>query len=302
MARLYVVPAGAPELVKSNQKDIYYVSNTSHLVSEITKRLISPASWIRYQNEMQLIAELMYFGFTTLYGNQTIGEEYCNSVLVEQSQRPYATASLLRRLIGILLQVGSAYVLRRCTLWLNTRIEARDIPFNLTENNYQLLAKVIVLCETVFGFLSQFHLAVFYVHGAFYHIAKRLTGLRYVMIKYGVPQNVTQSSPYKYLGWIMALQIMIKIIDRIQQLKSNNCVPSKFPMAGQLVRDGTSSSAGLQCMLCLSTCKSETATPCGHIFCWECIIDWSREKEECPLCRSSTLPRQLVHLQNFSIY
>ena len=295
MARLHVVPAGAPELVRSNQKDIYYVSNTSHLVSEIAMGLVSPASWIRYQNELQLVAELIYFSFTTIYGNQTLGEEYCSSVLVGQNKLPYVAASLFRRLIGILLQVGGAYALRKWRLWLNTRVGARDLPLNLTENAYQILAKVTALSETVVNLLSQFHLALFYTHGAFYHIAKRLSGLRYVTIKYGVPQNMAQSSPYKYLGWIMTLQVVVKIIDRIQQLKRKdwNSNSSKFSQ-----ESGNNSS--LQCMLCLNTCKSETSTPCGHIFCWECIVEWSREKEECPICRSSTLPRQLVHLQNFS--
>lgn len=294
MARLHVIPAGAPELVRSNQKDIYYVSNTSHLVSEIAKGLVSPASWIRYQKELQLVAELIYFGFTTIYGNQTLGEEYCNSVLVGQSERPYIAASFVRRLIGIFLQVGGAYALRRWTLWLNTRIDAHDLPFNLTENSYRTLTKVTELCETIFSFLSQFHLALFYTHGAYYHVAKRLTGLRYVMVKYGMPENITQSSPYKYLGWIMGMQIMIKLTDRMQQLRRSSWNSSKLS-------PGTSikTSSSLQCMLCLNTCKSETSTPCGHIFCWECIVDWSREKEECPLCRSSILPRQLVCLQNF---
>ena len=295
MARLHVVPAGAPELVRSNQKDIYYISNTSNLVSEIAKGLVRPASWIRYQNELQLVAELIYFGFTTIYGNQTLGEEYCNSVLVGQSERPYISASFIRRLIGILLQVGGAYTWRKLMLWLNTRIEARDLPFNLIENNYHTLAKVIALCETVFSFLTQLHLALFYTHGAFYHIAKRLTGLRYVVIKYGVvPENITQSSPYKYLGWIMGIQLMIKIIDRIHVKRDS--WNSKLSLERS---KGIKSSSSLQCMLCLNTCKSETSTPCGHIFCWDCIVDWSREKEECPLCRSSVLPRQLVHLQNF---
>ena len=295
--RLHVVPAGASELVRSNQKDIYYVSNISHLASEIAKGLVRPANWIRYQNELQLVAELIYFGFTTIYGNQTLGEEYCSSILVGQSQRPYVAANFIRRLIGILLQVGGAYTFRKWLLWLNTRIDARDLSFNLAEHHYHTLAKATALCETIFDFMSQFHLALFYAHGAFYHIAKRLTGLRYVMLRYGVPESITQSSPYKYLGWIMSVQLIIKIIDRIQvQRESWNS--QKFSMDRSV--NIISSTGQLQCILCLNTCRSQTSTPCGHIFCWNCIVDWSREKEECPLCRSGVLPRQLVHLQNFS--
>lgn len=40
-----------------------------------------------------------------------------------------------------------------------------------------------------------------------------------------------------------------------------------------------------KCTLCLEGLKDPSVTGCGHVFCWECIGDWVREKPECPLCR-----------------
>jgi peroxin-10 len=40
-----------------------------------------------------------------------------------------------------------------------------------------------------------------------------------------------------------------------------------------------------KCTLCLEGLKDPSVTNCGHVFCWECIGDWVREKPECPLCR-----------------
>jgi len=51
--------------------------------------------------------------------------------------------------------------------------------------------------------------------------------------------------------------------------------------------------AGRNCTLCLEERTANCATDCGHMFCWDCIVGWAREKAECPLCRQSL---SLIHL------
>jgi peroxin-10 len=53
-------------------------------------------------------------------------------------------------------------------------------------------------------------------------------------------------------------------------------------------------SSGKQCPLCLSPRSNVTCTPCGHLYCWDCIAAWCLEKPECPLCRAGVVPSQLV--------
>lgn len=58
-AGLHLLPAGAPELVRSNQKDRFYSNHISSLLSDISQQLLPLRYWLRWERELQLLAEVI---------------------------------------------------------------------------------------------------------------------------------------------------------------------------------------------------------------------------------------------------
>lgn len=54
------------------------------------------------------------------------------------------------------------------------------------------------------------------------------------------------------------------------------------------------------CVICYSSVKeNQKCFPscCLHIFCFECLCKWSKQKNQCPLCKKGNLMKKLM-IQN----
>ena len=56
-------------------------------------------------------------------------------------------------------------------------------------------------------------------------------------------------------------------------------------------------SPGVTCVICLESIRYQgSLSVCSHSFCFECILEWSKVDNSCPLCKSKFRCVRKVHL------
>ncbi|KAI9890211.1 MAG: peroxisome biogenesis factor 10 [Vezdaea aestivalis] len=314
MATDYQYPyATSPDIVRSYQRD---ASAHGTLASQITNLLrhIYGARFVHiYANETRTAAELLYFGLTTFLGSRTLGEEYCDLVHVETTTN--RLPSLRRRTGYIVTSILGPYLAIKHLPKIRARIRRLLSSSNALKpsafKSYLLDHLDTITSPSPVHYLT---LTLFYFGGAYYHLSKRLLGLRYIFTRHLSASE--QREGYEVLGALLLLQLAAQGWMQLQKLLTTSS------RLGETERDAKSGgltkvtsfpqsqspnydlkywifgSQQRKCTLCLDDMTNPSTTPCGHVFCWVCIGDWCREKAECPLCRQSSLPQHILPLKS----
>ena len=209
--------APAPDILRTHQKDAYFTSTLSTQASAIIRALFGARFAHRHSTTTAHLTELLYLCLTTLLGNRTLGEEYCDVIQVEDDT--LRLASLVRRLGYISSVVFAPWFFARSLPALRRKLRAKlehnvekakrkpgpMLPTSLRIQEY-LLQHLDSL--TSLNPIYALSLATFYFTGSYYHISKRLFALRYIFTRQIKPDE--QRVGYEVLGVLLVLQMAVQ--------------------------------------------------------------------------------------------
>ncbi|KAH8349976.1 hypothetical protein KR084_010706 [Drosophila pseudotakahashii] len=292
--------ARQPEIVRSVQKDARYTNELAEDFSDVL-RLTGPRNWIKYNQMCRLLAELSYHGFAAANSLQTLGEEYTGIIQVDGNYKQIP--SRLLQLIAIVLEFGGDSFFQRLLQKLDTYVANHE---EIRAEAKPQLKKIIQRLRHSPSYVKALHKSLFYLDASKYQLSKRTTGINYVLIRHWLQPEFSLYG-YKILGVITFLQVSVSLAisgwdawreHKRQQLEQIRQVGKKFLQQGSSEKDVDPDAP--QCILCLEPRSNSSLTPCGHIFCWSCLLEWLEERDECPLCRESLKKSQVIPLQNFA--
>lgn len=329
--------AASPDVLRSHEKDVYTMSIMAAEATSILRSLFGARFTHRHSSSVNRLTELLYLSLTTLLGRRTLGEEYCDVVQVEDNT--LRLPKLTRRLAYIASVVFAPWALAKTLPVLRRKLRAK-LERSIQRSNHQRQSRVVRVQEYILKHLDQItspspiyalSLAAFYFTGSYYHLAKRLAGLRYVFTR---TRSLDQRHEgYELLGVLLVLQIMVQSILHVRQTLSEASSGGesteeslrgglgdtqmststqsiaqttqtpllnapRYDTAQESTMSWIPSGQQSKCTLCLEPFRDPSVTTCGHVFCWTCIQDWVREKAECPLCRQAILPQKILPLRS----
>ncbi|CCD66656.1 Peroxisome biogenesis factor 10 [Caenorhabditis elegans] len=310
----YVAEIG--EIVRSQRRDEEYIEDITERLSRVSKELLGQRTWIRWFPYLKSIASTLYYTSTVVLGNQTLGEEYVH--LFESNGLERTVPSIPSRISFVLLHSAfpliSNYLIQKAesTLTHPSTESFLGIPIRKNQKARQSFLDVFFWLRTkLFPQLQRAHIALFYITGAYYSIARRFTGIRFLSAS--AHSDIPALKVYRFLGYItliqLAVSIGISLYSFLEQEKFNNKLKKeKKENNGGSDRNLDENSLfhpTFQCSICLEN-KNPSALFCGHLFCWTCIQEHavaatssaSTSSARCPQCRLEFQPRDVTPLLN----
>jgi len=296
--------ASQSAIVRSVQFDEYYQDYLINETKNLFKQIFGTRKFIKYENKISIISRFLYYVLTSILGSQTLGEEYCELIPIDNSTN--TPPSKLKKIYVILLHIGFpkfiSFFLNKLQKITKNNSLSKDIKQSkkdtLKRITHNQIPKLKILFEK---YIYAVHISLFYINGRYYEISKRIYKNRYIFTRQ--LQKNEDKNKYEALGYIILFEIFMKLAKNSKNIlfnksededdEKNEEIPEQYnnlPEDEKTLR---------KCTLCLEFCKDISVTNCGHVFCWKCICEWCQKKNECPLCRQHIQLSQLYRIYNY---
>jgi len=177
--------------------------------------------------------------------------------------------------------------------------------------------------EDFFTKIEEIQNCMFFLNQRYYDFFQALFNIKYEKISEIVVSEelLIGSGSFGFLGKLSFLKLFFELILFCVKIKDlfkeeeqtlinsksnifesqNKIQKLNFRLKGtQQKRLNSRNSEGKSCLLCLDQRRNTSITPCGHLFCWECIIKHLQKSQNCPFCRKMCLAQNVIYLQNFT--
>jgi len=293
-------PALAAEILRAAQKDSAHLTDLESEVSALVLEVVGPVWWARIKEWLGPGVRTLYYVLTTVSSYQTLGEEYTGILQVTPGR--LRLPSILTRLVTVLLHcLLPTLLLKLCRCVEKSLLQN---SFLLTPGARSTLLHLLPVLSNTIHFLDRLNLCVFYFQGTFYHIANRLTGVSYVKIAREEKDHDDTRPIFRILGLVASIHLVIGLIQslltvnkRIQEEEKeddNEDDLTSTPRPEVPLRS--------RCSLCLDRLGTRgvtTATSCGHVYCWRCILECLHSTGQCPQCRRRVQPHTVIPCRNY---
>ncbi|EJU05371.1 peroxisome assembly protein per8 [Dacryopinax primogenitus] len=313
----WVPPAAAqPQIIRAHQRDIYFLAAFMEQCETVLRSFFGVRTLRRWEKEINLLVRAFYLSLTLGRGFQTLGEEYTDVYQVSARSGRFPTHRL--RIISVLLSTLPFYLVARLSASLNPQ-------------RNPALSSLLALSQTATAVAADVNLALFYFQGRYYSLLNRFLSLRPHTMS--PPEPGIRPPSYGLLGLLLSMRLAYRAYTFISSLTHASSASTAISTDSKSKSPGNATfidakpvtlllhprdpedkgpehayvslssltpeqHSARRCVLCLEERTATAATACGHLFCWTCVVDWTREKPECPLCRQKIDLQSLLAIYN----
>ena len=124
--------------------------------------------------------------------------------------------------------------------------------------------------------------------------------------------NLVNNYKLKALSWLMGFRLLLLAIYSgrviVNEVDKQVCESKINKVSSKESKDENSNNNNnpniiRKCWLCIDQLRDPSCLPCGHIYCWDCILDYCYNDDnlslKCPVCRSAFKKQSIRALHGY---